>query len=212
MQTNSFLKSFDKNIEKQLQIDTELKRIQSEQHILFDKKIEEAEKKIHATLSKELEKKYKTDLQNARTEMLEQYTNNINNLTQKLEESQTICIKNCAEIIKVFLNHHLLILNQHIVTQEIQNTIDNLFKDNQEKIVRIFGNTESLNEIQKKCDGQLPILNFIYDDTMIDGDIKIESDKIGIYFSNEKIMGILTDMCNDLNHHYFNAGSPPEIG
>lgn len=209
---NNFLKPFDKNIEKQLQIDSELKRIQSEQQILFDKKIEEAEKKIHATLSKELEKKYKTDLQNARTEILEQYTNNINDLTLKLEGNLTICTKNCAEIIKVFLNHHLLILNKHIVTQEIQNTLDNLFKDNHEKIVRIFGNTESLNEIQKKFDGQSPILNFIYDDTMIDGDIKIESDKVGIYFSNEKIMAILTDMCNDLNHHYFNTESPHEIG
>ncbi len=203
MQTNNFLKPFDKNIQKQIHLDTELKRIQSEQQVLFDKKLHDAEEKLQTRLSKEFEEKYKTDLHNARSEILARYSNDIQSITQKFSENQVLCITNCTEIIKMFLNHHLLMLNKNIINQEVTDTLNNLFRDNQHHIVHITGNHRTLETIQQSVNNQSLLVAYVFDDTMIEGDIKIESHNSGVYFSLEAIMYTITEMCNQLSDNYF---------
>jgi hypothetical protein len=204
MQTNNFLKSFDKNIQKQIHLDTELKRIQSEQQVLFDKKLDDAEKKLRTRLSTEFEEKYKTDLQNVRSEILARYSNDIQNITQKFSENQTVCITNCTEIIKMFLQHHLLILNKNIINQDVKDTLNNLLRENQQHIVHITGNHATLETIQQGANNQSLLVAYMCDETMIEGDIKIESQNGGVYFSLEAIMSAITEMCNTLSDNYFN--------
>lgn len=205
MQTNNFLKSFDNNIEKRIHLDSELKRIQSEQQALFDKKLHDAEKKIQAKLSQEFEDKYKADLHIARAEILAQYSHDIDTITQKFSENQAVHITNCTEIIKMFLKHHVLILNKNIINQEIKDTLNNLFRDNQHHVVHIIGNQKTLDTLQQGISNQSLLVTYLCDDTMIEGDVKIESKNGGVYFSLESIMLTLTDMCNQLSNDYFNT-------
>ncbi len=207
MQTNNFLKPFDKNIQKQIHLDTELKRIQSEQQVLFDKKLHDAEEKLQTRLSKEFEEKYKTDLHNARSEILARYSNDIQSITQKFSENQAVCMANCTEIIKMFLKHHLLILNKNIINQEINDTLNKLFRDNEQHIVHITGNQETLDAIQKNLNNHSLLVAYMCDDTMIEGDVKIESQSGGVYFSLEVIMSTITEMCNALSNNYFDIES-----
>ena len=195
MTAKILLKQFDNTIKNDKKIDLkhELLRIQSEQEIIFQKKLQEAETKNYDKILKQLEEKFNTDLKNLRSELTQKYTSDINMLTQQFSLDYDIYKQNCVSIFDIFLKYHLKKMNKQIISQEITDSILMLFKEDKKQILLILANSVTLAEVQSNINMPSVILEYITDDTMIEGDIQIKHKDGGISFSLENIM-------NDMNH------------
>lgn len=195
----SILQSFDARADRERNFEQEVLEIKAAQKKYYDAELLKAEKRIYDEVYQKLDAEFNEKLKAQEIELAQKHTKNLQEVLATFEETYKQYAGNFTKIIQFFINHHVFILNKHIMKQEFIDQINQAFLNAHHQKCAIYLNNYTFKQMQNELEFVPFNADIHTDESYVDGDIKVQFDGGGLYFSITQIMQTLSEICSEVS-------------